>query len=154
MPRRARRDIVSKFAKLVLGSALVLLASAVWAGVPKGKEELKIDLIEGDKGVVAFPHAKHNTDYKKAGGAAIVCKDCHHTSTDEKEVKACSGCHVKEGEAQKEHDGKKAPFLATKKGDKIDRKTVIFHARCLDNCHKAVQKESGKKITGCKTCHK
>ena len=128
------------------------------AGVPKGKEELTIDRIAGKKGAVTFPHAKHNDEFKKAGGAKIVCKDCHHTLKGDapagaEKAQACSSCHVKEGEAQKEHDGKKASFIATG-GEKIDQKSVIFHKSCKDGCHKEMKKETGKKLTSCKNCHK
>ena len=73
-----------------------------------------------------------------------------------KDVKSCGSCHVKEGEAQKEHSGKKAPFIAKKKegGDTWDKNSVSFHNRCL-KCHKAVAKadESKKDIKKCKFCH-
>jgi hypothetical protein len=138
----------------VLASMAVLTTAAlVFAGVPKGKETLKIDLIAGKKGAVEFPHAKHAAEFKKAGGAAIECKDCHHTAKSEKDAKSCSECHVKPGEAAKKIDGKEAPVIATMKGDKADTKSVIFHKTCKDGCHKEMKAE-GKKITACKTCHK
>ncbi len=133
----------------------VCLSVLVIAGVPADKKTIKLDCVPGKKGAVTFQHAKHNEEYKKAGGKSIVCKDCHHTlkvdKPDAAKVKKCSACHVKEGEAQKEHEGKKASFLATKKGDKYNRKSVIFHDQCV-KCHKAMKAE-GKKIGKCKTCH-
>lgn len=137
-------------------SGLVLAAD-----VPKDKEVLKLKLIDGKKKApVKFDHAKHVKEYKDAKGAAISCKSCHHTlkaaPKSAKDVKACSSCHVAEGKAQKEHGGKKAPFIATKKGDKFDKKSVIFHDTCV-KCHKAVEKANPKlkekKISKCKNCH-
>jgi len=147
---------VSKLGKFGLAISLMMFGTAVWAGVPAGKETLKIsDLAaDGSKGPVEFPHAKHVNEFKKADGSAIVCKDCHHMAKSEKDAKSCNACHVLPGKAQKEVDGKKAPFMAEKKGSKYDRKSVIFHKRCLDMCHEAVKKATGKKITSCKTCHK
>jgi len=150
---------VSKGSKLIVGVSSLFFATAVWAGVPADKATIKIDALDGKKGAVEFAHTKHADEYKKQGDAKITCKDCHHTlkgdepAGDEK-VALCVSCHVKEGEAQKEHDGKKASFLGTKKGDKFDKKTVLLHANCVEGCHKAVKKESGKKITSCKVCHK
>lgn len=139
----------------LLASMAVLLAAAfVFAGgVPKGKEVLKIDLIEGKKGTVEFPHAKHVAEFKKVGGAEIVCKDCHHTATSDKDVKKCSDCHMKVGETPKKIDDKEAPLLAAMKSDTVDPKSVIFHKTCKDGCHKEMKAE-GKKITSCKVCHK
>ena len=62
---------------------------------------------EGKQPAVKFDHAKHATTFKKDGGAAIVCKDCHHTlksdapAADEK-MQVCGACHVKDGAAQPE----------------------------------------------------
>ncbi len=125
--------------------------------VPKDKAEIKIDLIKGKKGAVKFSHAKHATEYKDEKGEAIACKTCHHTDKapkSAKEVKGCSDCHVADGEAQKEHNGKKAPFLAAKKDDDFDKKTVIFHKTC-EGCHKKVAKAVPEKaeLGKCKTCH-
>ena len=147
-------------ALLVVGffgvSSLVLAAD-----VPKDKAVLKLKKIDGKKKkAVKFQHAKHVKEYKNAKGKAITCKDCHHTlkgaPKSAKAVKACSTCHVAEGTAQKEHGGKKARFVATKKGAKFDKKSVIFHNTCV-KCHKAVEKADpkikAKKISKCKNCH-
>jgi len=144
---------VSKVSELLVAVAMLFGATAVWAGVPAGKEDLKIDLMHGKKGAVSFPHKKHAEEFKKADGSAITCKDCHHTAKSDDDIEACGSCHVLPGNAQKEVDGKKAPFLGTKKGDKFDQKSVIFHTACLKGCHDAVKKKTGKKITSCKTCH-
>lgn len=139
--------------------AMVSVASVVHAAdVPKDKAEIKIDLIKGKKGAVKFSHAKHASEYKDEKGGAITCKTCHHTDKAEpknaKDVKGCGDCHVADGEAQKEHNGKKAPFTAVKKDDDFDKKTVIFHKTC-EGCHKKVAKAVPEKadIAKCKNCH-
>jgi hypothetical protein len=146
----------------ILGTALLIAAAStlVLAGVPKGKGELKIDQAPGKKGAVAFNHAKHADEYKKAGGKSISCKDCHHTlkaDTPKKPsaVKACSTCHAKPGEALKDVGGKKAPAVAALKDNgKVDKKSLLFHKSCV-GCHKLVDKAGeDKKISKCKNCHK
>lgn len=145
---------------LAIGSGLVgaitfVAGLAIAASVPAGKETIKIDDIKGDKGVVEFNHAKHTTDYKKAGAKAIACKDCHHTlKADDgagEKVEACTTCHVLD--TPKDVGGKKAPVLATMKDGKADLKSIVFHPQCKDGCHKEMKAE-GKNITACNTCHK
>lgn len=145
---------------VAIGAAVILISGLVLAAeIPASKDTITLNLIEGKKGPVEFPHKKHVTEFKKKGGAAIVCKDCHHTLKSDKEMpKPCQECHVKVGEAEKTIDGKKAPPLAVAKSDgKIEQKSVIFHKTCLDGCHKEmkdeVKKKDGKNITACKTCH-
>lgn len=149
MSRAARKLSLALAATVLLVSGLVVAAD-----IPGDKATISIDLIEGKKGAVKFEHAKHVAEYKKAGGAAITCKDCHHTlKSDADPIKPCSECHVKMGTAEKEIDGKKAMALATEKSaGKIDQKSIIFHQNCTEGCHKAMKAE-GKKITACKTCH-
>ena len=145
---------MKKTLALLASMAVLMAAALVSAAVPAGKETLKIDAIAGKKGAVEFQHAKHDVEYKKKGGAKIECKDCHHTATDEANVKPCGECHAKAGEAAKKIDGKDAPVLATmKSADKADTKSVLFHKTCKDGCHKEMKAE-GKKITSCKICHK
>ena len=141
---------------LLMGVVIVLAGATVLAAdVPSGKETLKIDLVDGKKGAVEFQHAKHTTTYKKKDGSKIECVDCHHTIKGDEKAKACSTCHVKVGEAEKDVGGKKAPALAAMKGDKVNTKSVIFHTRCKDACHKEIGKTAeGVKLTSCKTCHK
>jgi hypothetical protein len=142
---------------ILLSMVLVLSLAAAVAGaheVPADKEVIKIDVVPGKKGSVAFQHKKHVTEYKAADGSAITCKTCHHTlkedlPADPKMVKACTSCHVLEGNEQVGVDGKTAPFLAAKKGDGFDQKSVIFHDSCVD-CHTKVK---DKKIGSCNTCH-
>jgi hypothetical protein len=134
------------------------LGVALATEVPKDKAEIKIDLIPGKKGAVKFPHAKHASEYKDAKGAPISCKACHHTEKGDpknaKDIKGCGDCHAAEGQPQKEVGGKKAPFLALKKGEEFDKGTVIFHKTCIE-CHKAVAKTVPEKaaIDKCKNCH-
>jgi len=137
---------------VILVSALVVAAD-----VPAGKEEVVLNALGGKQGPVKFPHAKHVKEFKKKGGAAIVCKDCHHTLKADapgagEKAESCATCHVKPGEAEKEIGGKKAPAIAVMKGDKADMKSVIYHKECADGCHKDMKAE-GKNITVCKTCH-
>lgn len=140
---------------LTVVAGVMLFGSALMAGVPKGKETLKIDMIPGKKGAVEFPHAKHVDEFKGKGGVKIECKNCHHTATSDKDVKKCSDCHVKPGETLKKIGDKEAPALATMKSpDKADTKTIIFHKRCKDGCHKELKGENPKKLTSCKLCHK
>lgn len=147
---------VTRLFKLAcLGSLGVLASVAVIAAdIPAGKETISIDQLPGKKGTVEFPHAKHSKEFKDPSGAAIACKNCHHTAKDGEAPKACGSCHVKPGEAEKDIGGKKAAALATmKSADKVNQKSVIYHQRCRDACHKKVKIE-GKKIGSCKACHK
>ncbi len=143
---------------LVMMTGVVALgvAAVAMAGVPAGKEVLKIELLPVKQGAVTFAHAKHATEFKKADGAAITCKDCHHTLAAAEPaageaVKSCDSCHAKDGVA-KTVDGKQVPPVGTLKDGKAEMKSVIFHKTCLD-CHKAM-KAAGKNIAGCTTCHK
>jgi hypothetical protein len=141
---------MKKLLVALVGGVMLFGSAVVFAGVPKGKEVLNLTLIDGKKKEpVVFNHAKHNTEYKKKGGAAIECKDCHHTATSDKDVKKCTDCHVKVGETPKKIDGKDAAALAD---EKFSTKSIIFHTKCKDGCHKDM-KDEGKKITACKTCH-
>ena len=154
---RTKKNIAGLAALLAVG----LFSAIAMAGVPADKAEITIDHIKGPKGAVVFPHAKHPAEFKQADGKPIVCKTCHHklkvdTPKDPKSVKGCPACHVPEGQAQKEIDGKKAPFFAVKKDNgKIDTKSVIFHKRCRA-CHKKVAKADPEKkgLPKCKNCHK
>lgn len=134
--------------------ATLALTGLVLAGVPANSATITLDHVKGKKGAVKFNHAKHADEYK-VGGKAITCKECHHTlaaaTADAKSVKACGACHVDEGKPQVNHGGKAARFMAVKKGDKYDVKSVIFHDNC-NGCHKKA-KADGKKIAACKTCH-
>jgi hypothetical protein len=140
------------FTVIVFACAMGLGIGVMAQDVGK-KTDIDIDYSKGEKDAVKFAHKKHATEFK-VDGNAITCKQCHHTLTADTakpdEVKACTSCHVNEGQAQKEHGGKKARFVGTKNGDKFDKKSLIFHANCLDGCHKGVKE---KKISSCKTCH-
>jgi len=142
---------------MLCGAAAALLASGIAfaATIPADKEAMTLTGIPGDQPAVKFPHAKHVTTFK-AADKAIVCKDCHHTleaaDGGTAKVESCETCHVKPDQAQKEVGGKKAPFLYALKDGKAEMKTVIFHAKCKDGCHKTLKIE-GKNMTACKTCH-
>ena len=130
----------------LMGAVLMFGSAVVLAGVPAGKEELKLTHLDGKKKeAVVFGHAKHDTEFKKKGGAAIECKDCHHAAKAEADIKACSSCHPAAGSEPKD----KAPAMADAK---FGTKSVIFHATCKDGCHKEMKAE-GKKLTSCKVCH-
>lgn len=131
---------------VVLGVILGFSLSALAEDVPAGKEVIKIDRIPGKKGAVEFPHAKHASENK------IECKKCHHQREGTAAPKNCAECHVKDGEAQKEYKGKKAPFFASAPDGKVDTGSVIFHKLCKD-CHKGKTNAAGDKIDKCKTCH-
>ncbi len=137
------------------------LVSAV--DIPKKKHDIKIDHLKGKKGKVKFSHLKHSVEYK-VKGKLIACKKCHHTlkkepktKADVKAIKACTECHVQEGQKQKEHKGEKAGFLGIKKGKKYDKKKILYHGAC-QKCHKKVAKANKKdkklkKLGKCKNCH-
>jgi len=136
--------------------ALCITALVMAAEVPADKASMTLELMPTKQGKVVFPHAKHAKEFKK-NGAAITCKDCHHTlkavepGAGEK-IEACTTCHAKAGEAEKDVGGKKAPAVATLKDGKAEMKSVIFHKTCLDGCHKQAKVE-GKNLGACKTCH-
>ncbi len=141
---------------LAVATGTLLISGVVFAiDVPKDKQEIKIEHLKGKKGAVTFPHHKHATEFKNAKGEPLTCKTCHHTEKAEpksaKEVKGCPECHMQEGQPQKEFNGKKAPYMATKSGDDWDKKSVIFHKVCLD-CHKKLA-TAEKPIDKCKNCH-
>ncbi len=146
-----------RLATLCLITAFASTSALLWAAVPADKATLQIDHLPGKKGAVGFQHAKHATEHKKQGGKPILCNDCHHTDKaadpDPKTVKACTACHVPEGQAQKELEGKKAPVLALKVAGKDEYKmpTILLHKTC-QACHQKMKAE-GKNIGACTTCH-
>ncbi|MBI5507901.1 MAG: cytochrome c3 family protein [Deltaproteobacteria bacterium] len=145
--------------RTVEGAAALLgvaVAMSALAGVPPGKAVIILSDVPGDKSAVAFPHAKHVDQFRKLGGAAIVCRDCHHTLTTAMATgetpQICPACHVKEGTPQITVNGRTAPFLFRSKAGRADVTTIIYHKRCRDSCHLSMKAE-GKIITTCKTCH-
>jgi len=141
---------------VAVAAAFLLAGGVAVGGSDKdGPETATIDKIEGKKGAVEFAHKKHAKEYKTADGKAIECVTCHHTSKKGGKVEACDNCHVTEGQPQKEHDGEKAPFVAVKKGDKVDVKSIIYHQNCLDGCHKKLAKadDKFKELGKCTNCH-
>ncbi len=141
-------------------SALIMISMTLlfMANVPKDKEKITIDHLEGDKGAVEFDHATHSEKAKNADGQALKCMDCHHTSKEAdkaEDIQACSECHMAAGQEAKKVDDKEAPVLGVKKDEsKFDQKKVLYHGLCLD-CHKKVEKNAeGNSIKSCKVCHK
>jgi Zn finger protein HypA/HybF involved in hydrogenase expression len=90
-------------------------------------------------------------------GAAIRCKDCHHTLPAAEPGEPfpdmrCTLCHVPLGAPEKEVGGKKARSLATLKPDgAIDIRSVLFHDQCR-GCHLKIKTETLNLAT-CKVCH-
>jgi len=78
---------------------------------------MSINIIGGKQGPAKFPHAKHAKEFKK-DGAAITCKECHHTlkaaDGGAEKVEGCPACHVKEAKPEGVR-GQEASFLATMK---------------------------------------
>lgn len=116
--------------KIIIVSAIAILSTLVYAGVPEGKETITLDSVPGDKGSVQFPHAKHIETLK--------CGDCHHHGADTK-PQACSNCHIKGGKAMND-------VMAPEPSKEL------FHKACSE-CHKENARK-GKAISGCNTCHK
>ncbi len=134
-----------------------LLALALAVQVPPGKEEMILSHIPGKLGPVAFSHGRHASVYRMPDGAAIRCKDCHHTLAANEPGEPfpdmrCTLCHVRLGDPEKEYGGKKARTLATLKPDgAIDIRSVLFHDQCR-GCHLKIKTETLNLAT-CKVCH-
>ena len=157
------RKMVFIFA-LLTSVAVAGLVSAV--DIPKKQHDIVIDHLKGKKGKVKFSHLKHSVEYK-VKGKLIACKKCHHTlkkepktKADVKKIKACTECHVQEGQPLKKHGGKDAAVLGIMKDakkKKYDKKKVLYHGAC-QKCHKKVAKKNKKddklkKLGKCKACH-
>ena len=54
------------------------------------------------------------------------------------DVQACTSCHVKPGEAPKQHAGKDAPAMAVVTDGKVDQKSLLSHQQCV-TCHKSLE---------------
>jgi hypothetical protein len=147
----AMKKIVGLFTGLL---GVVLVAGVAYAAAPP--KDVAIDLVKGDKGAVTLPHEKHATF--KHGGKAVTCKDCHHTLKADapaagEAIAKCETCH--QLDTPKTVDGKVAPVLAKVTGGKAELKSVLFHAVCMDSCHKEVKTAAdGVNLTKCDTCHK
>ena len=134
-----------------------LLALAFSAQVPAGKEEMVLSHIPGKLGPVAFTHQRHASSYRMPDGAAIRCKDCHHTLAADEPGEPlpdmrCTLCHVPLGAPEREYGGKKARTLAALKPDgAIDIRSVLFHDQCR-GCHLKIKTETLNLAT-CKVCH-
>ncbi len=144
----------NKLAVAVAAAGVLISGLVVAADIPGDKAVISMDQVAGKKGAVEFQHTRHATEFKKVGGVAIECTECHHTLASNSETpKPCGECHAPLGAAEKMIDGKAAPVMAVeKKPGKIDQKSILYHMNCVDGCHKAVKKAEGKKITACKVC--
>src|SRR5512137_2029412 len=135
----------------------VLLAMALSASVPAGKEVMVLSHIPGKLGPVTFTHQAHASTHRMPDGSRIRCKDCHHTLAAEEpgdplaEMR-CTSCHVPLGQPEKEIGGRKARTLATLKADgAIDIRSVLFHDQCR-GCHLKIP--AGRlNLATCKVCH-
>jgi hypothetical protein len=137
------------------GSALLLVALA--AQVPAGKEVMVLSHIPGKLGPVRFTHSDHASRYRMPDGAAVRCRDCHHTlATPEPSEPLpdmrCTLCHVPMGQPERSFDGKPARSLARAKPDgTIDIRSVLFHDQCR-GCHLKIP-AGVLNLATCKVCH-
>lgn len=135
----------------------VLLALALSAQVPEGREVMVLSHIQGKLGPVTFTHQRHASTYRMPDGSPIHCKACHHTLAAEEPAgplpdMRCTLCHVSLGQPEKEFDGKKARSLAGLKPDgAIDVRTVLFHDQCR-GCHLKIP-AGLLNLATCKVCH-
>lgn len=153
----ARRAALTILALCAFSVALPAPAYAA-AAVPAGKEVLLLDRIPGAMGAVRFTHAEHVLRHRQADGSPLRCRTCHHTLTTEDPPTPlppmrCSGCHPAVGQPARIIDGKAArPMAALKPEGPVDYRTILFHDYCRD-CHKKIQRQSGRRLAACKACH-
>ncbi len=135
----------------------VLLALALSAQVPGGKEVMVLSHIPGKLGPVTFTHQGHASTYRMPDGSPIRCNACHHTLAAGEPPEPlpdmrCTLCHVPLGQPEKEVAGKKARALAGLKPDgAIDVRTVLFHDQCR-GCHLKIP-AGVLNLATCKVCH-
>ncbi len=106
---------------------------------------------EHKKGIVLFPHKKHNEEYK------IACGQCHHDKEgkplenleENDKVDACLSCHTKLGQAPRPKNKKKLT-----KTEKLEYHAEAIHENCIA-CHKEYNKGNNTKEapTSCRKCH-
>jgi hypothetical protein len=139
----------------VAGTAL--LALALSAQVPAGKEVMVLSHIPGKLGPVRFTHADHASRHRMPDGTAVRCRDCHHTlpgaePTEPFPDMRCTLCHVPMGQPERVFDGKAARSLARAKPDgAIDIRSVLFHDQCR-GCHLKIP-AGLLNLATCKVCH-
>jgi len=106
-------------------------------------DTITIKDIQDKKPPVVFPHKKHNSKE----GQNLKCAECHHTTKEGEQPKACSTCHDKEKD-----DGKK---IALKGNPPTSATKGMFHVKCI-GCHKKEKEKnaSSKAPTMCNQCHK
>jgi len=156
MPAAPRR-----FLAVALAAASLALAGSARAGdagdAARGPEVVRLDLVPGRMGAVTFKHGAHAAGLRRADGALVSCRDCHHDlpAGDGGAVQRCLACHAALDEPPRAipaMGGKVAPALVQRKEDRaLDYKTVLFHAWCRD-CHKK-SSPPGKRLHLCKVCH-
>ena len=135
----------------------VLVALALSAQVPAGKEVMVLSHIPGRLGPVTFTHEGHASTYRMPDGSPIHCKACHHTLIADEPGEPlpdmrCTLCHAPLGQPEREYGGKKARTLASLKPDgAIDVRTVLFHDQCR-GCHLKVP-AGVLNLATCKVCH-
>ncbi len=134
-----------------------LLALALSAQVPAGKEVMVLSHVPGRLGPVTFTHRNHASTYRMPDGSPIHCKSCHHTLAAEEPGEPlpdmrCTLCHAPLGQPEREYGGKKARTLASLKPDgAIDIRSVLFHDQCR-GCHLKVP-AGVLNLATCKVCH-
>jgi hypothetical protein len=142
---------------MAAGPVATLLALALAAEVPAGREVIVLHHVAGKLGPVRFTHRDHATTHRMPDGTRLTCRTCHHTlPADEpgepRPDMRCTLCHAPLGEPERERDGKKARGLARLKPDgAIDIGSVLFHAQCR-GCHLRIPAGSLNLAT-CKVCH-
>ncbi len=104
------------------------------------------------KGIVAFSHKKHHTEY------GITCGECHHDDAgkpltslkDGDTVASCIECHSIPG--RKPRGKKDEPPMSRE--DRLQYHAEALHYNCIE-CHKEYKKknQSTSAPTSCKQCH-
>lgn len=134
-----------------------LLALALAAQVPAGREVIVLAHVPGKLGPVRFTHADHASRHRMPDGSALRCRDCHHTLAGPEPAEPfpdmkCTLCHPPMGPPERVIDGKVARALARTKPDgAIDIRSVLFHDQCR-GCHLKIP--AGRlNLATCKVCH-
>jgi hypothetical protein len=158
-PSQRRASAVAALAALACCAVLAAPAAARADDPARGPEVVRLDLVPGRMGAVSFKHGAHAAGLKRADGAPVSCRDCHHELAAGAPVGApvqrCTACHAALDEPPRaiaSMGGKVAAPLVQRKEDRaLDYKTVLFHAWCRD-CHKK-SSPPGKRLHLCKVCH-
>jgi hypothetical protein len=124
-----------------------------WARPPHVESKIiQLDR-NGERGVVPFDHARHETlvnpdpgwSHKAKAGAA--CSGCHHTlsARGTPQLWRCAACHRNEGDPKNPRN---------KESDELDTERA-FHENCI-GCHRATNstRTINKAPTTCGGCHR